>query len=243
MDLVDLYPDTQIYTRIGDLIFKLRLFDLHAVVWAEYAFSESDRGGLNAMFYHLNNPDNWDPFSFAVADLAFYLAENLKIKSKEEFVKKINESNEKKTISRNIAILNDSIQKVLKKSFPDKSGVSVSGGEIFNNIVKNEQPEPTNWAKVYADFYRIGGMTRNEFFSMTVRQISEIYSQIDEGRTREKIESMQFNCGIHGIKKENWPKMPQKRTTKTIDEDEIKRRQEEHEKLFKRTENGTGSSN
>jgi hypothetical protein len=246
MDLVDLYPDTRIYTSVGDLIFKLRLFDLHAVVWAEsYGWADasfipdSDRGGLNAMYYILGDSDNYRVFATIVTNIAYYLAEDLNI-NLESFVAKINEKNP----PRAIAILSESVKAVLKKSFPDKDNTGVSGGEIFNSIVKDKKPDPTNWAKVYSDFYRFGGMSRNEFFSMTMRQIDEIYTQIDESRTREKIENMQFHCSIRGIKKQHWPKMPLKKSgTKNIDNDEIKRRQEEHQKLFESLRNGDGNSN
>ena len=229
MDLVDLNPGP-VLTRVGETVFKLRLFDLKAVVWAESFFSESDRGGLNAMHYVLNNPDNWNVFSSSVTDIAFYLAEDLEPKTQEEFRKLINASNP----SQAIAILQKSISEVLKKSFPQGEKTAISGGEIFNKTIQNEGKQSTDWSKVYADFYRFGGMTVDQFYSMTMTQIDSIYSQIDESRTREKVESQQFDCSIHGVKKQNWPKMPQRKAgTKEIDQDEIKRRQEAHEKLFK----------
>lgn len=229
MDLVNLNPNP-VLTRVGDLIFKLRLFDLNAVVWAESFFSESDRGGLNAMYYILNNFENWKVFASSVADIAFYLAEDLEIKTPEKFKEAINASNP----SQSIAFLSKSISEVLEKSFPQGNKTVISGGEIFNKATQNEEQKPTDWAKVYADFYRFGGMTLEQFYSLTMRQIDAIYIRIDEGMTREKVELMQFDCSIHGVKKQNWPKMPQRKVeTKEVDEDEIKRRQEEHEKLFK----------
>lgn len=229
MNLVDLNPGP-VYTSVGDTIFKLRLFDLNAGVWAESFFSESDRGGLNAMYQIINDPNNWRVFSSSIADIAFYLADDLEIKTPEEFKEKINVSNP----SQAIAVLSKSISKVLEKSFPQGEKNAIAGGEVFNKAVQNEEQKPTNWAKIYADFYRFGGMTIDQFYSMTMRQIDAIYSQIDEGRTREKIELMQFDCSIHGIKKQNWPKMPIKTESKQeVDKNEIKRRQEEHEKLFK----------
>ena len=228
MDLVDLYSGS-VFTRVGDLIFKLRLFDLHAVVWAESFFSESDKGGLNVMYHVLGDIDNWRVFSSSVADIAFYLAEDLEIKTPEEFKEKINESNP----TESIAYLSESIKKVLKKSFPKNKKTVIDGGEIFKNATKNEEQKPTDWAKIYADFYRFGGMTIDQFYSLTMAQVDEIYKEIDFGRTKEKIELMQFHCSIKGVKKENWPKMPKKQDPeKEINEDEIKRRQEEHEKLF-----------
>jgi hypothetical protein len=228
MDLIDLNPGP-VLTRVGDLIFKLRLFDLRAVVWAESFFSESDRGGLNAMYYILNNPEKWNVFSSTVADVAFYLAEDLAIKTPEEFKKKINVSNPPQAI----AILNQSITEVLEKSFPKGNKTAITGGELFKKAVQNEEQKKTDWANVYAEFYRAGGISIDRFYSLTMLQIDAIYRRIDEGRTREKIENMQFQCSIHGIKKQNWPKMPQRKIeTKEIDQDEIKRRQEEHKKLF-----------
>lgn len=232
MDLVDLNPGP-VLTKVGDLIFKLRLFDLRAVVWAESFFSESDRGGLNAMYYILNNPEKWRVFSSTVADVAFYLAENMEIKTPEGFKEKINESKNPDKISKNIAHLHQSIFEVLKKSFPNQKKISLSGGEIFQKTAKQEDQKPTNWARVYADFYRLGGISIDQFYSLTMRQIDAIHSNIDEGRTREKIENMQFQCSIHKMPKNSWPKMPQRRTeTVEIDQDEIKRRQAEHDKLF-----------
>ena len=229
MDLVDLNPGA-INTRVGETVFKLRLFDLRAVVWAESFFSEADRGGLNAMHYILGNPDKWNVFSSSVADIAFYLSEDLEAKNPAEFKELINASNP----SQAIAILQKSISEVLKKSFPQGEKAALTGGDIFNKATQSEEKKPVNWAKIYADFYRFGGATFDQFYSMTMLQIDAVYSQIDEGRTREKIELMQFDASIHGVKKNNWPKMPIKiESRKEVDQDEIKRRQEAHEKLFK----------
>ena len=229
MDLVDLNPGA-IYTSVGETVFKLRLFDLKAVVWAESFFSESDRGGLNAMHYVLGNPDNWKVFSSSVADIAFYLAHDLEAKTPAEFKELINGSNP----SQAIAILQKSISEVLKKSFPQGEKTEITGGDIFNKATQSEEKKPVNWAKIYADFYRFGGMAIDQFYSMTMTQIDAIYSQIDEGRTREKIELMQFDCSIHGVKKTNWPKMPIKSNSDSeVDQDEINRRQEAHAKIFK----------
>ena len=229
MDLVDLNPGA-INTSVGGTVFKLRLFDLKAVVWAESFFSESDRGGLNAMYYILGDPDKWNVFSSSVMDIAFYLSEDSEIKTRGELRDKINTSNP----SQAIAILQKSISEVLKKSFPQGEKTEITGGDIFKKATQSEEKKPVNWARVYADFYRFGGMTIDQFYSMTMLQIDAINSQIDDGRTREKIELMQFDCSIHGVKKQNWPKMPQRKSeAKEVDQDEINRRQEAHENLFK----------
>lgn len=229
MDLIDLNPGA-VLTRVGEVIFKLRLFDLNAVVWAESFFSESDRGGLNAMHYILGDHDNWRVFSSTVADIAFYLAEDLDVKTPAEFKTLINGPNP----SQAIAILHKSISEVLKKSFPQGKKDVISGGEIFNKATQSEGEQSTDWGKVYSDFYRFGGMTIDQFYCMTMFQIDEIYSKIDEGKKGERIEEMQFDCSIHGIKKQHWPKMPMRRpAAKEVDKDEIKRREAEHQNLFK----------
>jgi len=228
MDLVGLNP-CHVLTSVGDLAFRLRYFDLRAVVWAESFFSNEDRGELNVMYYVLDHPEEWDKFAPTVANIAFYLSEGLEIKTFEEFAEKINASN----ASRATAILKKAIDEVLERSFPVCKKDVVTGGEIFNKSVQNKDQKSTDWANIYADFYRFGGMTLDQFYSLTMLQVDAIYTQIVESQTREKIELMQLQCGINGIPKKNWPKMPRLRQDReSIDPEEMEAKKNRFKKLF-----------
>ena len=144
MDLADLYP-LPVIARLDDyIVFELRPFDLRAIVWAESFFSQTAKGGLNIMNEVLSNSDNFQPYAATVADISFYLANDLDesgIFSACEFKSKINKADDGP--NKALARLHVALEQVFFNSFPQPEPEEQKGGAIYQQMIaKQKKKEP-----------------------------------------------------------------------------------------------------
>ena len=108
-------------------------------------------------------------------------------------------TNKQKRIAGVIYEFQKALKEILEDSFPKKrKEPEVKGGEIYKKLTANKKESrgSTNWDRVYIDFYRAGGMTIEQFFSLTMKQIDILHPEL----TYKDFEDLKFTAGLHGRK-------------------------------------------
>lgn len=157
----------------------------------------------------LTNPDNENELSNTIIDVGFFLGsedfEKLGINGPVELKNLINE---KEDYQEELKSFGDALQTVFKNSFPPQQKEQVTGGEIFKKLThkkKGESAIDTDWEQIYVAFYMAGGMSLDEFYNLTMRQINYLYPEINYKIS----ESFSIQAGIYGRKLKNKPQRKQ----------------------------------
>jgi hypothetical protein len=94
----------------------------------------------------------------------------------------------------------DAVEEVIKNSFTEsKPEPEQTGGAIFQMLKAREKSmtKPRqHWEQIYTEFFLAGGMTVQDFISLTIKQINAILPEINFSKSKE----VETQCDIHGLK-------------------------------------------
>ncbi len=192
MDLHELSP-FPVYIQWEGKEIKLRPFDLRAITWAERFFCEEGKSGFERMNQILGDSSDIDLFTNTVVEIVFYLSEGFEsvgIHTARQLKEEIKKSEDRQLI---FIGLKEALENVLLDSFPEKEEEpEVMGGAIYQMLKAREEKEKrksVKWEQIYAEFFRAGGMSIEQFYSLTMKQIDGIYSElkIQHGEDLSKI--------------------------------------------------------
>lgn len=180
----------------------LKPFDLRAITWAERFFYLEGQGGYDRMNETLKNKYGEAAFQNTVVEIIFYLSgsqfQKFSIFTASELKKEIrNHENKVQIFSDFMAALAE----IFKTSNPEKVAPEpeLTGGAIFEFFKSQEQEEKPeakiNWAQIYTKLYVAGGISIDEFYSLTLRQVFLIIEEIGYLNA----ESFRDNAIVHGI--------------------------------------------
>lgn len=209
MKLSELNP-FPIYINWEGTYVKLKPFSLRAITWAERFFFMDGIDGYERMNQILRNEEGEDIFFNSVIDIVYFLGyegfEDVGISSPCVLKKKIAESDEKYEILLKFKI---ALEETISISFSKhKKEPEQTGGAIFEFIkrrdeqLQNEKETKVNWDRIYIDFYRDGGMTIDQFFDLTPRQINILHRELIY---RQSVDH-ERNLNLHGGKSTFKPK-------------------------------------
>lgn len=130
------------------------------------------------------------------------LSDKHKIKLIDEKIAKVKKISEELSNETTVEILiefRSAVQQSLLDSFPKKvDEAEYSGGAIFQFLMQKGEKEAakeTNWPEIYAKFFAVGGMTIEQFYSLTMRQVDILSEEIN----LLKFEDFRSDATIHGI--------------------------------------------
>ena len=199
MSLHDLKPP-KVHVVLGgcNLVFTLRPFDLTAIAWADLVYEDQNGSGFDNLKKILSSSDN-PGYGLALANTCYHLSSigllNSEINTVEEFAERINNSNDK----NDVVVLNNKLSEVFKNSFPEKiDEPELTGGaifEYFKSMEAEKQDIEINWAETYMRIYAVGGMSIDEFYKLTIKQIGIISEEIGYLKAYD----FRDNAMIHGI--------------------------------------------
>jgi hypothetical protein len=185
MKLSDLEPFPVFIAWEGQPV-ELKPFCLRSIVWAERFFFDGKTDGFDRMNQILAGAEGQEVLFNTLIDIVYYLGESdfsgLGIKTPVELKLKIGESEKKLEI---IGKFKDALEQVIAQSFPDpkKEDPKPQGGSIYEALRNQHKKQvtadkPNNWDQIYIAFFRAGGMSINEFMSLTMRQINPLLAEI-----------------------------------------------------------------
>jgi hypothetical protein len=165
---------------------ELKPFSLRSITWAERFFFKDNISGFQRMNEILSGKGDRNVFNNTVIDIVYYLSsgfDQVGIKTVVDLKKTIAKRDDSREIINNFIKV---IEQILVDSFPKrKEEPEQTGGAIFQFLKKQEEElkkeqgeQDTNWAEIYINFFRAGGMALDEFYSLTMRQISELYPEL-----------------------------------------------------------------
>jgi len=195
----------------------LKPFDLRSMTWAERFFCLDDEGGFDRMNEILKNKHGEAAFQNAVIEIIFYLSGSGFQKHGIFTAKELKEDIRTHENKLKIFIdFRDTLSEILKTSNPEKVAPEpeLTGGAIFEffKAQEEEKHQPKiNWAQTYTKLYETGGMSIDEFYSLTIRQLFAIIEEI----TYLDGEDFKDNAMIHGIPA-NKIKIPRRREKQLI---------------------------
>ena len=204
MNIVEFNPRPVIAELDSTFLLEFGPFDLNCVVWAESYFNPPEQlGGLEIMGRNLENYENWKVYAGTVIEVAHRIqVDPDNPPTVCAFTALINKVPEKEGGPAGaIARLSVAINQVLKNSFPDQPAESNNPDIPENLKSKNDLPpeeqKSTNWARVYVQVARELGISIDQFYSMTMRQVESILTEIAEVKHADLLNDMKLH-GFNG---------------------------------------------
>ena len=188
---------------------ELKPFDLRAITWAERFYFLDDQNGLERMHRILKNEEGEAAFQNAVIDIIHHLSCGGFGIQASELKESVRAHEDRINIFNGFTT---ALNKTFSISFPQKKEEpELTGGAIFQFFkdMEDEKGKPeskTNWAQIYTKFYAAGGMTIDQFYGLTLKQIE----LINEELVFVNAESFRDNAAVHGIPA-NKIKMPRRK--------------------------------
>lgn len=206
MNLSDLNPFPVYINWEGEAI-ELKPFSLRTITWAERFFYVEGESGFDRMNRILTNPDDQNVLFNTIIDVVYYLgSEDFKVNGPVELKKLVNEN---ENLAVKLEEFKDGIQQVFKNSFPPQQKEQATGGEIFKKLTQKKKEgvsNQTDWEQIYVAFYMAGGMSLDDFYNLTMKQIDYLYPEINYKIS----EAFSLQASIHGAKLKNAPRRKQR---------------------------------
>jgi hypothetical protein len=208
-DLSELNP-YPVYVIWEEEAIELKPFDLRAITWAERFFYYEGENGFDRMNRLLTDQDNERELLNTVIDVVYYLGI-------EDFqaigvscpvgLKKL--FNKKDDYRERLGEFGRALQQVFKNSFSQKKQEpETTGGDLYKKLTQNKNHgsgNKTDWEQIYVSFYMAGGMSINEFYKLTMKQIDCLYPEINYKISEE----FSLKARMHGVKLKSQPRRRQ----------------------------------
>jgi hypothetical protein len=127
----------------------------------------------------------------------------------------------------------EAIHQTFENSFPKpEEKEEHTGGAIFQSIIAKEEKARSeisvNWAQIYTKFFTAGGMTIEQFYSLTMKQVSVIGEELGY-HNAEAFRDMALANGIAPKR----IKIPKRKEKIDFTADDVAKFEKMHEKLMK----------
>jgi hypothetical protein len=230
-DLSELNP-FPVYVIWEEEAIELKPFDLRAITWSERFFYYEGENGFDRMDRMLSDPKDQILLSNTILDVVYYLGiEDFQSVGVSCPVKLKNLLNKKEDYREILMHFGDELEQVFKNSFSPKiKGPEVKGGDVYKRLTGGESRGgiTTNWEQIYVAFYMAGGMSVDEFYKLTMKQIDILYPEINYKIS----EAFGIQASIYGRKLKNQPRRAQQEE-KGFTEKDIAAFEKMHDQLMK----------
>lgn len=166
----------------------------HLAEGIDESVSEFKKSVINGGFHNLNPAiDQATEYLAGVTDRERFSAFSPILEEALELKSKLDAYN----VADKVKEFKQALDKVIENSFPENQNEQIEGGEIFKSFAKKEEEQKEgDWERIYTDFSHALGLSIDDFYKLTMRQIDAIYEEISV----KAHEEFRMNASIHGIK-------------------------------------------